>query len=83
MGWKNLPHWSRGLIIGIILTLVLSLINHSIFMIAWPNSPLGLLNLAFCGMNQCSIPIIILNWIIFPLIFLIIWTIIGKIKSKK
>ncbi len=80
---KNLSSWLRGLFIGAVITLVLSLINHYVLSISWGNSPLGFANFLICGFKKCGTGAVIFNWSILPLIFLIIWAIVGKVKHRK
>jgi hypothetical protein len=81
--WKNLPSWVKGGIIGILVTLILSLFNHYVLYIAWQNSPLGIISMIICGLNKCNIVKTFIDWLFLPIIFALIWLVIEKIKQKK
>jgi uncharacterized membrane protein AbrB (regulator of aidB expression) len=78
MGWGDLPSWLRGLAYGIFVALISSLVNRYIFLISWRVAPLGFLNFAICGLDCIGTGYLILNWLIFPIIFILIWTLKKK-----
>ena len=83
MGWKNLPHWSKGLTIGLFLGLVLSSIV-TYFIHHGMKCAYGLPGEYQCGLETIEIfYFILIGTIAITIIGIIVGLIIGKIKSKK
>lgn len=86
MGWKNWPYWVKGVVIGLLLTLISFYIGSLLGVTGGLLGIIALLLWMYGVKTNLVLPkvlIISLPYIILPIVGAIIGLIYGKIKKKK